>query len=91
MSSTGKPLVGYQWAKKFKYAVEKYNSIYKEPLPKITPHVCRHTFCTRQWQRGLNIKTIQALMGHASIEVTMDTYTHATYQDIVKEVNQAVI
>ena len=30
-------------------------------------------------------------MGHASIEVTMDTYTHATYQDIVKEVNQAVI
>ena len=55
------------------------------------PHVCRHTFCTRQWQRGLNVKTIQALMGHASIEVTMDTYTHATYQDIVKEVNQAVI
>lgn len=33
------------------------------------------------------IAEIQALMGHASIEVTMDTYTHATYQDIVKEVN----
>ena len=49
LSNTGKPLVGYQWAKKFKYAVEKYNSIYKESLPKITPHVCRHTFCTRQW------------------------------------------
>lgn len=88
LSNTGKPLVGYQWAKKFKYAVEKYNSIYKEPLPKITPHVCRHTYCTRQWQRGLNVKTIQALMGHASIEVTMDTYTHATYQDIVNEVNK---
>lgn len=90
LSNTYKPLVGYQWAKKFKYAVEKYNSIYKEPLPKITPHVCRHTFCTRQWQKGLTLKTIQALMGHASVEITMDTYTHATYQDIVKEVNQAV-
>lgn len=59
-------------------------------LPKITPHVCRHTYCTRQWQRGLTLKTIQALMGHASVEITMDTYTHATYQDIVREVNQTI-
>lgn len=29
-------------------------------------------------------------MGHASVEITMDTYTHATYQDIVREVNQTV-
>lgn len=60
-------------------------------VPYLTrPHVCRHTYCTRQWQRGLTLKTIQALMGHASVEITMDTYTHATYQDIVREVNQTV-
>jgi len=87
-SKSKKLLVAYQWTKKFQRAVEKYNGIYKEELPKITPHICRHTYCTRQWQKGLNIKAIQSLMGHASVEITMDTYTHATYQDIVKAVNE---
>lgn len=59
-------------------------------IPKFTPHVCRDTFCTRQLQKRLNVKIIQALMGYACFEITMDTYTHATYQDIVKEVNQAM-
>lgn len=87
LSKTNKPLVGYQWASKFKYAVNKYNSIYKQELPPITPHVCRHTYCTRQWQKGYDVKTISALMGHSSVEITLDTYTHSSFEDLERAVN----
>lgn len=41
-----KPMVAMHWEKYFQLAVEKYNSIYRVQLPKITPHVCRHTYCS---------------------------------------------
>ena len=38
------PMVALHWEKYFQFIREKYNKLYKEPLPTITPHVCRHTF-----------------------------------------------
>ena len=35
------------WQHYFKHILEKYNSIYKVELPTITPHVCRHIYCTK--------------------------------------------
>ncbi len=46
LDKRGKPMMPYQWEKRFQHVVEKYNRIYRVQLPKITPHVCRHTFCT---------------------------------------------
>lgn len=69
-------MVGYQWEKKFQHIIEKYNKTYKDELPKITPHMCRHTYCTRMASSGINIQTLSYLMGHSSIEVTNDVYTH---------------
>ncbi len=34
------------WGHYFKHIVDKYNSIYKLQMPEITPHVCRHTYCS---------------------------------------------
>ena len=45
-------------------------------MPKITPHVCRHTFCSNMAKSGMNPKTLQYIMGHSDISVTMNTYTH---------------
>ena len=45
-------------------------------MPKITPHICRHTYCTNMAKSGMNPKTLQYLMGHSDIGVTMNTYTH---------------
>lgn len=42
----------------------------------VTPHVLRHTYATRCFEAGLDIKEVQYLMGHASPGVTMDVYTH---------------
>lgn len=76
LDSRDKVMVGYQWEKKFQHIIEKYNKTYKDELPKITPHMCRHTYCTRMASSGINIQTLSYLMGHSSIEVTNDVYTH---------------
>ena len=69
---------------------EKYNGIYKTSLQEITPHVCRHTYCSNTAKSGMNPKTLQYLMGHADISVTLNTYTHVAYEDIQEEVLKGV-
>lgn len=43
-------------------------------LPKISPHIFRHTFCTRLCEQKINLKTIQYIMGHENIETTLNVY-----------------
>ena len=83
-----RPMVAMHWEKYFQHALEKYNKIYKVELPKITPHVCRHTYCTNMAKSGMNPKTLQYLMGHSEISVTMDTYTHLGLQDAWEELER---
>ena len=83
-----RPMAAMHWEKYFKHAVEKYNKIYKKELPKITPHVCRHTYCTNKAKSGMNPKTLQYLMGHSDISVTMNTYTHLGLQDAWEELQR---
>ena len=40
------------------------------------PHQLRHTFVTKLYEAGLDIKEIQYLAGHANPSVTLETYTH---------------
>lgn len=58
--------------------VKKYNKYHDEPLPKITPHILRHTFCTRLAQKNMNPKNLQYIMGHSSIMITLNLYAHAS-------------
>ena len=73
---------------KFQHSVEKYNKIYKVELPKITPHVCRHTYCTNMAKSGIAVKTLQYLMGHADIATTLNVYTHLKLEDAKDELEQ---
>ena len=82
----GKICYALHWEHYFKHIIKKYNSIYKEELPKITPHVCRHTYCSNMAKSGMNPKALQYLMGHADISITMNTYTHVKYEDAKAEV-----
>ncbi len=41
-----------------------------------TPHSLRHTFCTRLFEKGFDVKEIQYLMGHSTPEMTLKVYTH---------------
>ena len=57
-------------------------------MPRITPHICRHTYCTNMAKAGMNPKTLQYLMGHSEIGVTMNTYTHLGLEDAREEMEK---
>ena len=82
------PMVALHWEKYFQHIREKYNSIYKVQMPVITPHVCRHTFCSKMAKTGMNPKTLQYIMGHSDIGVTLNTYTHLQFDDAKKEMKK---
>ncbi len=84
----GNPKPAYQWEKYFQRACEKFNEIYRVPIPRITPHVCRHTFCSKMAKRGMNPKTLQYIMGHADITVTMNVYAHIQAEDAGEEMRR---
>ena len=75
-----KPKVAQHIENECRWAMKKYRKLHPDrPLPNITPHVFRHTFCTNMAAAGMDAKTLQYLMGHADIGVTLNVYTHATY------------
>lgn len=87
MSKT-EPMVALHWEHYFKHICQKYNSIYKVQMPKATPHVCRHTFCSNMAKSGMNPKTLQYLMGHSDIGVTLNTYTHLGFENAQAELER---
>ena len=57
LDAQGMPEVAMHWGHRFRHAVKRYNDIYKVQMPNITPHVCRHTYCSNQAKAGMNPKT----------------------------------
>jgi len=88
LDKDGQPMVAMHWEKYFQHICEKYNSIYKVQMPKVTPHVCRHTFCSRMAAARMNPKTLQYIMGHSDIGVTLNTYTHLGFDDASEELDR---
>ena len=84
----GMPLVAMHWEHRFNHMVSKYNDIYRIQMPNITPHICRHTYCSNQAKAGMNPKTLQYLMGHSEIGVTLDVYTHLGLEDAAAELHR---
>lgn len=90
LDKNGRPMVALHWEKYFQHIHEKYNKIYRIQMPKVTPHVCRHTFCSNMAKSGMNPKTLQYIMGHSDISVTLNTYTHLNYDDAEEEMQKVV-
>lgn len=81
----GRPRVALHWEKYLHFAVEKFNHLYKEELPRITPHVCRHTFCSRMASNGMSPARLKYVMGHSDISVTYNVYAHLDFDDTKAE------
>ena len=84
----GYPEVAMHWEHRFRHMVKRYNDIYRVQMPSITPHICRHTYCSNMAKSGMNPKTLQYLMGHSDIGVTLNTYTHLGLEDATDELKR---
>lgn len=47
-----------------------------EQMVTFSGHTFRHTFATRCFEAGIQPKTVQKFLGHATLQMTMDLYTH---------------
>lgn len=83
----GRPVRTCDWYQYFTSMQKRYNASYGEQL-KITPHVCRHTFCSKMARRGMNPKMLQYIMGHSDVGITLNTYAHIQYEDAAHEMNR---
>ena len=85
LDKNDKPMIALHWEQDLEHIIEKYNKIYRIQMPKVTPHVCRHTFCSNMAKSGMNPKTLQYIMGHSDISVTLNVYTHVQFDDAQAE------
>ena len=84
LDKSGMPKVAMHLENNMRGMQRKYSQIYGKSFSRVTPHVLRHTFCTNMQQAGIDVKSLQYLMGHSNVSVTLDVYTHTNF-DAVQE------
>ena len=55
-----------------------YKACDRAQIPRFSMHVLRHTFATRCIEAGMTPKTLQTILGHSNIGITMNLYVHTT-------------
>lgn len=91
LDKNGRPKVALHIENEMRWAMKKYRKLHPEYLlPHITPHVFRHTFCTKMANAGMDIKSLQYLMGHSDAGITMNVYTHASYDHAAEEMKKII-
>ena len=56
-------------------------------IPRFSMHVLRHTFATRCIEGGMKPKTLQKILGHSNIGITMNLYVHITEDEKQREID----
>lgn len=91
LDKDSKPKVALHIENEIRWAMKKYDKLYPDqPLPNITPHVFRHTFCTNMANAGMDVKTLQYLMGHSDVGVTLNIYTHTSYDRAAEQMAKLI-
>ena len=79
---TGEP------AKNSSYDTHLYKLCDEANIKSFCMHALRHTYATRAIERGMQPKVLQRLLGHASIQTTMDRYVHVSEDSLFNAVHQ---
>lgn len=85
-----RPFVAQNWQREARRISQKYLKQTGKTFPPFTPHICRHTYCSKMARNGMPPKTLQYLMGHTDISVTLNVYTHIGFEDARNELDKIV-
>ena len=88
LDKSGMPKVAMHLENYMRGLQARFEKAYGKPVPRITPQVLRHTFCTNVQQAGLDVKSLQYLMGHSNASVTLDVYTHSSFDSVERAFEQ---
>ena len=75
------------WEHYFQHIIQKYNNTYKVQMPVITPHVCRHTYCSNMAKSGMKPKALQYLMAVSYTHLQVKRLLLRGYGDIPIKIN----
>ena len=90
LNGKGYPMINAYYTATFSNLTKKYNKYHEDSLPKITPHILRHTFCTRLANRNMNPKSLQYIIGHSNISITLNLYAHASAESVKAELRSMI-
>ena len=85
-SKTNNPINETNIRRALDYLTNKINE--ENPMLRLqhfTPHGLRHTFATNCIEKGMRPKTLQKILGHNSLQMTMDLYCHVTNSTLKEE------
>ena len=83
VTRNGRPRTHSEYADAVRLLMERYNEASDIKIDRCTPHVLRHTFCTRCIAAGMDIKTVQYLMGHSDASTTLNVYADNDFCNVV--------
>ena len=87
-SKTNRPIHESNIRSSIEYIVGRINAQNPtEKFERFTPHCLRHTFATNCIAKGMRPKTLQKLLGHNSLQMTMDLYCHVLDETLKEEMS----
>lgn len=87
-SKTNNPIHETNVRKAINYVVDKINRENSDTnFETFTPHTLRHTFASKCIKNGMRPKSLQTILGHASLQMTMDLYCHVEESTLKEEMS----
>lgn len=83
VTRNGRPRTHAEYADAVRKLITRYNEASDLKIERCTPHVLRHTFCTKCVAAGMDVKSVQYLMGHSDASTTLNVYTDNVFENVV--------
>lgn len=92
VTSYNTPLNSQVYSDSIKAIVKQINLTrsFDNEFPVFSGHTLRHTFATRCFEAGVQAKVVQSYLGHATLKMTMDLYTHVTEERAAVDIERIV-
>lgn len=79
----------YMDPRTFQYAFKR--CLKKSGIRNINYHALRHTFATRCIESGMDIKSLSEILGHASVNITLNIYVHSSMEHKREQLNKMTL